>query len=240
MAVPQRQVVEAVRAAIVASAHMAAFEGVAAAAVACKRLGGLTSGRWRSAARDLEALQADLETALERSAESLSSLAQAAGLPEEALWTAGDAAAAYDMLREFAIEQLDEEDGRAARILRGEVVYGVAFIDEADVPDRGTTLIFGWSDPLAPATWGWEANWVANGDDADELDLYEAAELEEDDGIVEAVAAELGCARDDAREALSEVALALTRAQLLMGSGAEDEENEEEEFEDRDEDNGAH
>src|SRR3989442_6602081 len=61
MPAPQ-SVVQAVQAAIVASAHLAAYEHVAAAAQACQRLGALTSGRWRSAGRDLASLEEDLQT----------------------------------------------------------------------------------------------------------------------------------------------------------------------------------
>src|SRR5437899_6199343 len=62
MPAPQ-SVVQAVQAAIVASAHLAAYEHVAAAAQACQRLGSLTSGRWRSAGRDLASLEEDLQEA---------------------------------------------------------------------------------------------------------------------------------------------------------------------------------
>src|ERR1051326_5755958 len=99
MAAPQR-VVQAVEAAIVASAHLAALQHVSAAAAACQRLGRLSSGRWRSAARDLDSLEDDLETSLESAAEQLTSRAQELGVPEEALWTVGDAAATLDLLRE--------------------------------------------------------------------------------------------------------------------------------------------
>src|SRR6202048_1351636 len=111
-------VVQAVQAAIVASAHLAAFEHVAAAAQACQRLGSLTSGRWRSAARDLDALQEDLQAAFATSAEAVTSRADEIGIPEDALWSVGDAAGTLDLLREAAIEEIDDEDSRPAKGLQ--------------------------------------------------------------------------------------------------------------------------
>ena len=35
-----------------------------------------------------------------------------------------------------------------------------SFVEDPELPDRGTTLLFGWPDPLAPASWPWQANWV--------------------------------------------------------------------------------
>src|SRR5947209_13702505 len=103
MAAPN-QVVQAVQAGIVASAHLAAFQHVSAAAEACDRLGRLTSGRWRSASRDLAALEEKLETALNSAAETLSSRADDLGVPDDALWTVGDAAATLDALRDAALD----------------------------------------------------------------------------------------------------------------------------------------
>ena len=83
---------QAVQAAIVASAHGAAFERVAAARQACERLGSLSSGRWRTAARDLVKLEEDLERGLGDLARDVATRAEVAGVDEDALWTAGDAA----------------------------------------------------------------------------------------------------------------------------------------------------
>ncbi|HTD80292.1 MAG TPA: hypothetical protein VK898_21835, partial [Chloroflexota bacterium] len=100
-----QNVVQAVQAAIVASAHLAAYEHVAAAAQACQRLGSMTSGRWRSAARDLATLEEDLQTAFASAAEELASKADTIGVPEETLWTVGDAAGTLDLLHEPALEE---------------------------------------------------------------------------------------------------------------------------------------
>src|SRR5690242_7830878 len=134
MAAPQR-VVQAVQAGIVASAHMAALQHVSAAAEACQRLGQLTSGRWRSASRGLEGREDELETALSSAAEELSSRAEDLGVPEDALWTVGDAAATLDLLREQAIDGLGDSDARATAILEGEVLFGVSFVEDPDLPD---------------------------------------------------------------------------------------------------------
>jgi len=243
MAAPQR-VVQAVQAAIVASAHLAAYEQVAAAAQACERLGSLTSGRWRSAARDLATLEDDLHKAFGSAAETLTSRADDLGVPEDALWTVGDAAGTLEMLREAAVDEVDEADLRAARVLRGEILFGASFVEDPELPDRGTTLLFGWPEPLSPATWPWQANWiVGDGQDrpsdedasADELDLFEAGEMEGDESMLAELADELACSRQDARSALRAAAMALTRASLLAGAGAEDEDDEDED----DEQNGA-
>jgi hypothetical protein len=231
MPAPQ-SVVQAVQAAIVASAHLAALEHVSAAAAACQRLGQLTTGRWRSASRDLAMLEEDLQNAFAGAAETLTTRAEDLGVPEETLWTVGDAAGTLDLLREAALDEL-EEGGRPARVLQGEVLYGASFVEDPDLPDRGTTLLFGWPEPLAPATWPWQANWVAgdsqdnNGteDGADELDLFEAGEMEGDDPLVAELADELQCTRQDARGALRDAALALTRASLLANAGDTDDED---------------
>jgi hypothetical protein len=240
MPAPQ-SVVQAVQTAIVASAHLAAYEHVAAAAQACQRLGSMTSGRWRSAARDLATLEDDLQTAFANAAEAVTSRAADLGVPEDALWTVGDAAGTLDLLREAALEET-EDGSRAAKVLQGQVLYGASFVEDPELPDRGTTLLFGWSEPLAPATWPWQANWVVgdgqdNGDDdnADELDLFEAGELEGDESMLAELADELACSRQDARAALREAAMALTRASLLAGASDDEEEDEEEE----DEENGT-
>ena len=224
MAAPQR-VVQAVQAAIVASAHLAAYEHVSAAAQACQRLGGLSSGRWRAAARELSDMEDDLQTAFGSAAELLTSRADEIGVPEDALWTVGDAAATLDLLRDSALEEVDEDDTRALKLLQGEVLFGVSFVEDPELPDRGTALLFGWPDPMSPATWPWQANWVVgdgqdSGDDeedgsSEELDLFEAAEMEGDEPLLAELADELGCSRPDARIALRHAAMALTRASLL-------------------------
>src|SRR4030081_1511923 len=223
-------VVQAVQAAILASAHMAAYEHVAAAAQACQRLGSLTSGRWRSAARDLDNLEEDLQTAFASAAEAVTSRADDIGVPEDALWTIGDAAGTLDLLREAALDEVEEES-RASRVLQGQVLFGASFVEDPELPDRGTTLLFGWPEPLSPATWPWQANWVVsdgqdNGEDEDELDLYESGEMEGDDSLLAELADELSCSRQDARGALRDAALALTRASLLAGSADDDNEDE--------------
>jgi len=232
MAAPQN-VVQAVQAAIVASAHLAAYEHVSAAAQACQRLGSLTSGRWRSAARDLATLEDDLQTAFASAAGELTSRADAIGIPEETLWTVGDAAGTLDLLRESALEEL-EQDAPAARVLEGQVLFGASFVEDAELPDRGTTLLFGWPSPLDPASWPWQANWVVSDSDADgdaeaeaeELDLFETGELEGEESMLSDLAAELSCTTQEARIALRDAATALTRASLLAGARAEDDEDD--------------
>lgn len=233
MAAP-RQVVQAVEAGIAASAHLAALQHVSAAAEACERLGRMTSGRWRSAARDLSSLEQDLQTSLTSAAEVLSSRAEDLGVPEDALWTVGDAAATLDLLRDGALDAVDEDDARAAAILDGQVLFGTSFVEDPELPDRGTTLLFGWPDPLAPASWPWQANWVvgdgtAGQREVEELDLFEAGELEGDDALVVELANTLSCTAEQARAALRGAAMALTRASLLAATGDEDEEEDDEE-----------
>jgi hypothetical protein len=232
MAAPQN-VVQAVQAAIVASAHLAAYEHVAAAAQACQRLGSMTSGRWRSAARDLATLEDDLQTAFTSAAEELTSRADTIGVPEDTLWTVGDAAGTLDLLREAALDEL-EEDTRAASVLQGQVLFGASFMEDAELPDRGTTLLFGWPAPLNPASWPWQANWVVSDgdanedgeDEAEELDLFETGELEGEESMLPQLADELSCTPDEARQALRDAAMALTRASLLAGARAEADEDE--------------
>jgi hypothetical protein len=240
MAAPEH-VVQAVQAGIVASAHLAAFEHVAAAAQACQRLGSLTSGRWRSAARDLSSLEEDLQKAFATAAETLSSRADELGVPEDALWTVGDAAGTLDLLRESALDEVAEDDELGAKVLESELLFGASFVEDPELPDRGTTLLFAWPEPLSPASWPWQANWVvgdAQDDDGEgnELDLFEAGELEGDDPFLDELSDVLNCDREDARAALRSAAMALTRASLLA-SASEDEEDEEEDADD--EANGA-
>jgi hypothetical protein len=225
-------VVQAVQAAIVASAHLAAYEHVAAAAQACQRLGSLTTGRWRSAARDLDALQQDLQSAFASAAEAVTARAEEIAIPEDALWSVGDAAGTLDLLRPAALEEVDT-DSRAAQVLQGEVLFGASFVEDPDLPDRGATLLFGWPEPLAPATWPWQANWVVgdgqdNEDDgeANELDLFEAGEPEGDETMLAELARELSCSEPEARTALREAALALTRASLLAGAAEDQDEDD--------------
>jgi hypothetical protein len=236
MPAPQT-VVQAVQAAILASAHLAAFEHVAAAAQACQRLGSLTSGRWRSAARDLSALEDDLQKAFAGAAETLAASAETLGVAEDALWTVGDAAGTLDLLREAALEEADDESP-ATRVLQGQVLLGAAFVEDPELPDRGTTLLFGWPEPLTPAAWPWQANWVVsdgtdNGDDhdADELDLFEAGEIEGEALMLTELSDELGSTAAEARVALRDAALALTRASLLAGTADEELEDEDEDEE---------
>jgi len=240
MAAPEH-VVQAVQAGIVASAHLAAFEHVAAAAQACQRLGSLTSGRWRSAARDLSSLEEDLQKAFATAAETLSSRADELGVPEDALWTVGDAAGTLDLLRESALDEVEEDDELGAKVLEGELLFGASFVEDPELPDRGTTLLFGWPEPLSPASWPWQANWVVgDGQDedsaTDELDLYESGEIEGEGPLLAELADELSCSREDARTALRDAALTVTRASLL--SAVED--SSESEDEDEDDENGAH
>ena len=103
-----------------------------------------------------------------------------------------------------------------------------------DLPDRGTTLLFGWPEPLTPASWPWQATWVVgDGQDSDddELDLYESGEMAGEESLVAELADELSCSRGDAKAALRAAALALTRASLLSSIVDEDEDEEEEEEE---------
>src|SRR2546430_5873671 len=130
MAAPQ-SVVQAVQAAIVASAHLAAYEHVAAAAQACQRLGSLTSGRWRSAGRDLASLEEDLQTAFATAAAAVESRAGELGVPEDALWAFGDAASTLDLLREAAHEA-NEADGRPPAVLSGQGLFGSSFLEDPD------------------------------------------------------------------------------------------------------------
>lgn len=234
MPAPQ-SVVQAVQAAIVASAHLAAYEHVAAAAHACQRLGGLTSGRWRSVARDLAGVEEDLQTAFANAAAAVESRADELGVTEDALWAVGDAAGTLDLLRDAALEEA-QEGSRPAALLRGQTLFGASFVEDPELPDRGTTLLFGWPEPLAPASWPWQANWVVgngqdNAADEDQLDLFEAGEMEGDESLLAELADELGCSRSDARQALRDTAMVLTRASLLAGASEEEEEEDDDDEE---------
>jgi hypothetical protein len=233
MAAPPR-VVQAVQAGIVASAHVAALDAISTAAQAVQRLGSLTSGRWRSAARDLATLEDDLQTAYLSAAKELTSRAEALGIPEEALWSVGDAASTFGLLRDSALVEAEDGDELASKVLEGQVLFGASFVEDPELPDRGTTLLFGWPDPLEPASWPWQANWVVSDDDdgedseAQELDLFEGGEMEGDESMLAAIAEELGIGRADARAALRGAAMALTRASLLAGAASESDEDEDE------------
>jgi hypothetical protein len=113
------------------------------------------------------------------------------------------------------------------------VLFGASFVEDPELPDRGTTLLFGWPEPLSPASWPWQANWIVgdrqdNGEDEDELDLFEAGDMEGDESLLAELADELSCSRSDARLALRDAALALTRASLLAGANEEDDAEDEE------------
>ena len=223
---------DAVRAGILAHAHLTAMDRVAAAQLACARLGALGAGRWRSAARDLERMSDELDRALVQASQDVQRHAEDLELEEEALWTVGEAAALFDVLQEVAAEDL-EDDSVALRLLEGDELYGVTFLEDDENPDRGTTLLFGWSDPLNAVVWRWEATWiVSDGDDEDggeELDLFDVADMEAGDTLVSAIAEQLEVDADQARLALEEVAEALTRASLVsMAEGLEDEEEDDE------------
>ena len=226
--VQQSPLADAVQAAISASAHAAALDHLSAATDAVRRLGSLTSGRWRTAARDLEKMEEDLQRSLDGAAAELTRRSSTLGVEEEALWTVGDAAGTMEMLRDAALEEMDE-DGEAARLLRGDLLFGAAFLEDPDTESRGTTLLFGWTDPLQPAVWHWEANWVQAGGDEDgedgdeELDLYETAELEASEPLLVAAGQVLSRSGDDVRRALTEIATALTRASMLADDAAEDD-----------------
>ena len=214
-------VVQAVQAAILASAHLAAYEHVSAAAQACRRLGSMTSGRWRSVARDLDGLEDELQTAFANSAEAVTERATSLGLSEETLWTVGDAAATLDLLREAALDELDE-DSPAEKLLQGSVLFGASFVEDPDLPDRGTTLLFAWPEPLSPATWSWQANWVVgDGQDKDERRGRARPVRGGRDRRRQPHAGRAGRRVElqprDARAALRDAALALTRASLLAG-----------------------
>ncbi len=224
---PDVAVREAVQVAIVAAAYQATYERLADAADACSRLGQLTSGRWRSAARDLLRLQDDLGRALETAGDDLRQRAEKLAVAEEALWTAGDAAGLFDLFRDDALDTL-EGDSLAARLLESGALFGATFLENADVPNRGTTLLFGWADPLTPATWSWEGNWIASDeeeDGAEELDLSAVGGLQAGEALLAEVGRVLGVSPQHGEQALAEAAAALTRVSLLATLGDEDEED---------------
>lgn len=225
----------AVEAAIVASAHGAALEQTTTAAVACQRLGRLSSGRWRAAGRDLENLADELQRSFGDVVEVMIRRATELGVPEETLWTVGDAAGTFDLLRDSALDDVSEDDELVARVLEGDIVFGVSFVEDSEVPDRGTTLLFGWPAPLSAVTWPWQANWVLGDeqvDAGDELDLYQQGDMAGEDVLLPALTEALSCTDEKARETLIGVALALTRASLLAASGDGDEDEDDDSAED--------
>lgn len=234
---------QAVQAAIVAAAYATTHERLASAAQACQRLGSLTTGRWRSVTQDLDRIEGELERALADATRDVIRQADIAGVDEEALWTVGEASAALDTLREDALDFVEDEEGPTAKLLGGKLLVGATFLDDPDLPNRGTTLLFGWADPLSPASWPWEATWVSGAADADdededveaaedELELYETGELEISEGLLDAVAQELGLDQDAAAAAVGEAAAALTRATLLAAMEALDEDEDSDDDED--------
>jgi hypothetical protein len=241
----ERQVEQAIRAAILASAHVTALEQVMAAQRACERLGTLGGGRWRAAARELTRLQAELNRGLPQVSSDVSRHAANLGIPEHALWTAGGAAGEYDDLHEQMHDFLDE-DSAAARLLDAELVFGGTIVDDPDTANRGTTLLFAWRTPLAPAAWPWEANWIVSDDEEasdgerngsddgedeeddevdEELELFAAGELTVNEEMLQALSSGLGVSQEAASEALQQLAMAFTRASLLVDE--DDDENEE-------------
>lgn len=214
--------VNAVEAAIVASAHLTAYEHLASATRAVHRLGSLSTGRWRSAARDLQRLEEDLQSCVADVTHDVAERANKLGLDEEALWAAGDAAATLDVLREPTLELLEAESA-AGSLVSGDFVFGMALVEDPEAPDRGTTLVFSWAEPLTPASWPWQASWIASGveedDAADELDLYEAGELEVGDEMLAGVADQLKADPSQAAGAVRTAAAAFTRASLLLATG---------------------
>jgi len=241
----ERQVELAIRAAILASAHVTALEQVVAAQRACERLGALGGGRWRAAARELTRLQGELNRGLPQVSSDVSRHAANLGIPEHALWTAGGAAGEYDDLHERMHDFLDE-DSPAARLLDADLVFGGTIVDDPETANRGTTLLFAWRTPLAPAAWPWEANWVVSDDEDasdgerdgaddgeddededvdEELELFGAGELTVSEEMLQAVSAGLSVSQAAASEALQELAIAFTRASLLVD---EDEDEDEE------------
>ncbi len=236
----ERRLAQAVQSAILASAHIGAYEHVLLATRACRWLGGLSSGRWRAAARDLERLEADLHRSLPQVTADVGSAATELGIEEDALWTAGDAASELAAYRDRVLDIL-EEDTEALGLLEADILFGATVVDDPDVPDRGTTLLFGWPEPLAPAVWPWEANWVVSDDaddDADDggddeeddsqLDLFEVGDLEVGEQLLTAIAQRFELAPDAAATVLRDVAAAFTRAALLSAVDATDDDDEDE------------
>ena len=223
--------VNAVEAAILASAHLTAYEHVAGAQRAMQRLGSLSSGRWRSAARDLERLEDDLQTCVADVSRELTGHADKLGIEEEALWAAGDAAASLEVLREPTLGLL-QAGSPGATLLSGDVVFGLAVLEDPVAPDRGRTLVYSWAEPLAPASWPWQATWISSGMDeegeAEELDLYDIGEVEAGEEMLAGVAAALQTERSQAAAAVRAAAAAFTRASLLLASGALDEPEDDE------------
>jgi hypothetical protein len=234
--VSEQRLERGVRAAILASAHVGAYEQVAIARRACERLGSLGAGRWRAATRDLERLLADLERSMPQVTADVTNAAAELGVEEAALWTAGDAAGELDYLHERIHEQLDDGSA-AARLLDADILFGATILEESEDTDRGTTMLFAWPTPLTPAIWPWEAIWIAgdsdqsdeaadatdnhegSADDADEeLELFSTGEFVANDVLVRAIGERLGLDAELAGAALRDIATAFTRASLTIGT----------------------
>jgi hypothetical protein len=233
----QTSLAEAVQVAIVASAHATAYERISAAAEACQRLGTLSSGRWRSATRDLERMEEDLERALDQVTEDVARRASSLGVPEEALWTMGDAADLLDALREDALDMLGDNSS-ASGLLGSDLLFGVTFMEDSEAPNRGRTLMFSWPEPLQPAVWPWEANWVVGEEEdeeeetapeekEEELEIFQAGDLQVSETLLARVCEALGVQSDAAMDALGAVAEALTRTSLEAALGEPGEIGEE-------------
>ena len=224
MAIPTLR--QAVESAIIAAAHVNAHQSVALALVACQRLGALGSGRWRSAARDLERIESDLATSFEQIEADIEQLAKQLDVAEDSLWAAGEAAALLDAFQEGALTWVDE-GGHAERLLNDDLVFGVQVLDEPDAELQGKTLVFTWADPLQPVVWPWEGTWIASGEDQD-LDLATADAVVVTDATLGAVTKLLGIQPEMAERALLELAEALTRRALLGDDEDADEDEESE------------
>jgi hypothetical protein len=243
---PEQRLERGVRAAILASAHVGAHEQVALARRACERLGSLGAGRWRAATRDLERLQSDLERSMPQVTADVSQAAADLGVDEDTLWTAGDAAGELDYLHDRVHEQLTASSA-ATRLLDTDLLFGATIVDDPDDNDRGTTLVFAWPTPLTPAIWPWEAIWIAGDsdrsdedgdgrDDTDdseaegeqELELFSTGEFVANETLLLAIGERVGLDAERAGTALRDIAIAFTRASLLMGM--EDDEHEDEDI----------
>ena len=80
--------------------------------------------------------------------------------------------------------------------------------------------------PSVPTTASFEVHWAGRAPRQHVVNV--AGEMEGDDTLLAELADELSCSRSDARLALRDAALALTRASLLAGANDEDEEEDEE------------
>lgn len=231
---------EAVRSAIVAVAHAHALDRISTATDACERLGALSAGRWRAAARELSSIEDDLERATEQAQADLEQRAAGLDLEFEALWTAGESAAFLDAFADDALEELGDDEDLSARLLQGDALFGVSFVEDADEPNRGATLLFGWADPLQPAVWRWEATWLEI-DDPDgsappaELDLFEVSEIQLGEAMLRQAQGLLDTDEAGARQAFLDVAQALTRSSLIAAAAIDEEDRVPDDEDDEDE-----